>query len=213
MIEIEKILKIFEQQNPNPQIELDYVNHYTLLVAVVLSAQSTDINVNKATKALFKTYDTPEKMLLLGQEGLKLYIKSIGLYNNKAKNIIALSQQLIEEYASIVPNNLDDLTKLPGVGRKSANVVLANAFGMPTFGVDTHVTRVANRLRLSFSNNPDKIEQDLLKVIAPKWLPRAHHWFVLHGRYTCKAIKPNCGGCPIWQFCAEFSLRQNKGRV
>ena len=198
---IENILEIFEQQMPNPKIELDYVNHYTLLVAVVLSAQSTDVGVNIATKPLFAKYDTPQKILELGEDALKAYVKTIGLYNNKAKNIIALSKLLIEKYNSIVPNNLEDLMSLPGVGRKSANVVLANAFNMPTMGVDTHVTRVANRLGFSSSQNPDKIEQDLLKIIEPKWLPRAHHWIVLHGRHVCKAVKPKCGECSIWRYC------------
>ena len=198
---IEDILKIFEREMPNPKIELDYINHYTLLVAVVLSAQSTDVGVNIATKPLFAKYDTPQKIVDLGEEGLKAYIKTIGLYNNKAKNIIALSKLLIEEYNSIVPADLQSLMSLPGVGRKSANVVLANAFNMPTMGVDTHVTRVANRLGFSSSQNPDKIEQDLLKIIEPKWLPRAHHWIVLHGRHVCKAIKPKCLECGIWVYC------------
>jgi endonuclease-3 len=198
---IENILKIFEQDNPNPRIELDFKNHYTLLVAVVLSAQSTDVTVNKATKDLFETYETPEKILALGIDNLKKYIKTIGLFNNKAKNIIALSKILVEKYNSQVSSTLQDLMSLPGVGRKSANVILANAFDMPTMGVDTHVTRVASRLGFSTSQNPDKIEQDLLKLIDIKWLPRAHHWLVLHGRYTCKAIKPKCNECKISSYC------------
>ena len=200
-MQIEEILKIFQLEKPNPRIELEYNNHYTLLVAVVLSAQSTDVMVNKSTKELFAKYNTPEKMLELGESGLKSYIKKIGLYNNKAQNILKLSKILLEKYNSIVPNNFDDLVRLPGVGRKSANVIQANAFNMPTMGVDTHVTRVANRLGFSNSKNPDKVEQDLLKVIDKKWLPRAHHWFVLHGRYTCKAIKPKCLECRIWAYC------------
>jgi endonuclease-3 len=198
---IEKILSIFEQENPHPRIELDFKNHYTLLVAIVLSAQSTDVTVNKATKSLFEVYDSPAKMLSLGEEGLKNYIKTIGLYNNKAKNIIELSKVLIANYNSNVPSGMEDLMILPGVGRKSANVFLANAFNMPTMGVDTHVTRVSARLGFSKANHPDKIEQDLLKLIDKKWLPRAHHWLVLHGRYVCKAIKPKCSECKIAQYC------------
>jgi endonuclease-3 len=198
---IEKILSIFEQENPHPKIELDFKNHYTLLVAIVLSAQSTDVTVNKATKSLFEVYDSPAKMLSLGEEGLKHYIKTIGLYNNKAKNIIALSKALIAHYGGSVPSGMEDLMILPGVGRKSANVFLANAFDMPTMGVDTHVTRVSARLGFSKANHPDKIEQDLLKLIDEKWLPRAHHWLVLHGRYVCKAIKPKCSECKIAQYC------------
>jgi endonuclease-3 len=198
---LEQILKIFEQENPNPRIELDFKNHYTLLVAVVLSAQSTDVNVNKATKPLFEVCDTPSKMVELGEENLKKYIKSIGLYNNKAKNIIELSKVLVARYDGQVPSNLEDLVALPGVGRKSANVILANAFNMPTMGVDTHVTRVANRLGFSNAKTPDKIELDLLKIIDPKWLPRAHHWLVLHGRYICKAVKPKCKECKISAYC------------
>jgi endonuclease-3 len=203
---IENILKIFQQNNPNPRIELDFTNHYTLLLAIVLSAQSTDIAVNKATKSLFIIYDTPEKILALGENSLKNYIKNIGLFNSKAKNIVALSKILIEKYNSQVPNTLQDLVSLPGVGRKSANVLLANAFDMPTMGVDTHVTRVANRLGISSSQDPDKIEQDLLKVIDTKYLPRAHHWLVLHGRYVCKAIKPKCNECKISDYCIAKTL-------
>jgi endonuclease-3 len=205
---LENMFKIFEQENPNPRIELDYKNHYTLLVAVVLSAQSTDVTVNKATKSLFEICDTPEKMLQLGEESLRQYIKTIGLFNNKAKNVIALSKMLVEKYHSQVPSNLQDLMELPGVGRKSANVVLANAFNMPTMGVDTHVTRVSNRLGFSTSQNPDTIEQDLLKIIDKRWLPRAHHWLVLHGRYVCKAVKPKCGECKISEYCNWVDKRK-----
>jgi endonuclease-3 len=203
MIEIQTMLIRFEKQNPHPKIELDYLNTYTLLVAIVLSAQSTDVGVNKATKALFSKYNTPQSMLELGLEGLKGYIKTIGLYNNKAKNIIALSQILIQQYDSKVPATMQALIELPGVGRKSANVLLANAFNMPTMGVDTHVSRVANRLGLSSSTDPDKIEQDLLKAIPAQYLPRAHHWLVLHGRHTCKAIKPLCAKCIIYDICGS----------
>jgi endonuclease-3 len=201
MIEIQTMLTRFEKQNPHPKIELDYVNTYTLLVAIVLSAQSTDVGVNKATKALFSKYNTPQSMLELGLEGLKGYIKTIGLYNNKAKNIIALSQILIQQYDSKVPATMQALMELPGVGRKSANVLLANAFNIPTMGVDTHVSRLATRFGISTSTDPDKIEQDLLKVIPLRYLPRAHHWLVLHGRHTCKAIKPSCDKCIIYDIC------------
>ena len=208
MIEIQTMLARFEKQNPHPKIELDYVNTYTLLVAIVLSAQSTDVGVNKATKVLFGKYNTPQSILELGLEGLKGYIKTIGLYNNKAKNIIALSQILIEKYAAQVPCSMQALMDLPGVGRKSANVLLANAFNMPTMGVDTHVSRIANRLGLSNSTDPDKIEQDLLKVIPLEYLPRAHHWLVLHGRHTCKAIKPLCAKCVIYDICSSSAKIQ-----
>ncbi len=198
---IQSILHIFEQENPNPKIELDYINHYTLLVAIVLSAQSTDVMVNKVTKTLFATYNTPEQILQLGEEGLKQHIKRIGLYNSKAQNIIKLSSILLQQHNSTVPNNFQELMALPGVGRKSANVFLANAFNMPTMGVDTHVGRLANRLGLCTSKNPDKVEQALLKIIPTKWLPRAHHWLVLHGRYVCKALKPKCSECSIKAYC------------
>jgi len=201
------ILKIFEQDNPNPRIELDFKNHYTLLLAIVLSAQSTDVAVNKATKDLFALYHTPEKILALGEESLKKYIKTIGLFNNKAKNIIELSKILIEKYNSQVPHTFQDLVSLPGVGRKSANVLLSSAFNMPTMGVDTHISRLANRLGFSTSKNPDKVEQDLLRLIDAKWLPRAHHWLVLHGRYICKALKPKCSECKIFAYCTWSGKR------
>ncbi len=201
------ILKIFEQDDPSPRIELDFTNHYTLLLAIVLSAQSTDVAVNKATKDLFALYQTPEKILTLGEESLKKYIKTIGLFNNKAKNIIELSKILIEKYNSQVPRTFQDLVSLPGVGRKSANVLLSSAFNMPTMGVDTHVSRLANRLGFSTSKNPDKVEQDLLRLIDARWLPRAHHWLVLHGRYICKALKPKCSECKIFAYCTWSGKR------
>jgi endonuclease-3 len=201
-MQLEQILTIFQEELPNPQIELNYCNHYTLLVAIVLSAQSTDVNVNKATRQLFAICDNPQSMIELGIGQLKDHIKTIGLYNNKAKNVIALSQDLISKHQGHVPSDFASLMALPGVGRKSANVFLANAYGAPTMGVDTHVARVAARLGLTVSSNPDKIEQDLLKAIAPQWLPRAHHWLVLHGRYTCKALKPLCHVCKIAHLCS-----------
>jgi endonuclease-3 len=199
--DIENIFRIFHELNPKPKTELLYKNDFTLLVAVVLSAQSTDLSVNKATKNLFELYDTPKRMFLLGEEGLKQYIKTIGLYNSKAANIIKLSAILMEEYESKVPDNIEDLVKLPGVGRKTANVVLGALFGKATMPVDTHVARVAGRLKLSNGKTPDKIERDLMSVIPDKWLTYAHHWLVLHGRYICKARKPLCKTCPISSYC------------
>lgn len=204
--DIENIFKIFKQLNPHPKTELEYNNNYTLLVAVVLSAQATDASVNKATKNLFQKYDTPEKMVALGLEGLKQYIKTIGLFNNKAANIIKLSEDLIKNHHSIVPNNLDSLVQLPGVGRKTANVVLNAAFGEASMPVDTHVHRVANRIGLSQGKTPEKIEQDLLTCIPKKWLYDAHHWLVLHGRYICKARKPECERCQLCAYCLYFKM-------
>lgn len=198
---IDQIFSIWQTNNPHPKTELEFTNEYTLLVAVVLSAQSTDIGVNKATKALFEVADSPQKMLKLGEEKLKKYISTIGLYNNKAKNVMALSQILVDKYDSKVPADLEVLQTLPGVGRKTANVVLNCAFGKDTIGVDTHVFRVANRI--GFVNESDvlKTELALLKVIPAKWRLHAHHWMILHGRYICKAQKPNCPDCPILSFC------------
>ena len=198
---INKIFSIFQQQNPEPKTELEFINHYTLLVSVVLSAQSTDVGVNKATKKLFAVASTPEKMLELGEENLKKYINTIGLYNNKAKNVIALSKILVEKFNSEVPENLEVLQSLPGVGRKTANVVLNCAFGHPTIGVDTHVFRVSNRIGLVSEKDVLKTELALLKNIPQKWQQHAHHWLILHGRYICTAKKPKCEICPINQYC------------
>ena len=202
---VEHIFKIFESNNRQPETELQYNNHYTLLVAVVLSAQSTDKGVNKATKQLFKLYDTPSKMLNLGLEGLIEHIKIIGLYNSKAKNIIALSKILLEKYNGEVPDKMEALVELPGVGRKTANVVLSCAFKQPTIPVDTHMIRVSNRLGFTTNKNPDKIEQDLMELIPQQWLYNAHHWMVLHGRYVCKAQKPLCQDCIINQYCEYYN--------
>ncbi len=203
--QIDKIFLIFKTQNPEPKTELEYTNHYTLLVAVVLSAQSTDIGANKATKKLFAIADTPEKMLKLGEEKLKKYINTIGLYNNKAKNVIALSKILLEKFNSQVPESLEILQSLPGVGRKTANVVLNCAFGHPTIGVDTHVFRVSNRIGLANGKNIEKdvlkTELALLKNIPKKWQQHAHHWLILHGRYVCTAKKPKCVECKIRELC------------
>jgi endonuclease-3 len=200
---IDAIFSRFKAQNPHPKTELNYVNNYTLLVAIVLSAQATDVGVNKATAALFKVADTPEKMLELGEEGLKKYIKTIGLFNAKAKNVIALSQILVTSYHSQVPNDREALQKLPGVGRKTANVMLNCAFGEPTIAVDTHVFRVSNRIGLVKAKNVEKTEEELLKVIPTQWKHDAHHWLILHGRYVCKARKPECYRCIINDLC-EF---------
>ncbi len=198
---INQIFEIWQKNNPQPKTELEFTNNFTLLVAVVLSAQSTDIGVNKATKNLFKIADNPQKMLDLGEEKLKKYISTIGLYNNKAKNIIILSEQLIKFHNSEVPNDFESLRNLAGVGQKTANVVLNCAFGRPTIAVDTHVFRVANRLGLVDEANPEKTEESLLKIIPKKFLFYAHHWMILHGRYTCIARKPNCKNCQIEKFC------------
>ncbi|MES2676870.1 MAG: endonuclease III [Pseudomonadota bacterium] len=199
--DIDKIFSIFQKQNPHPKTELEYKNNYTLLVAVVLSAQSTDVGVNKATKKLFALADTPEKMIKIGEENLKKYINTIGLYNGKAKNVIALSKILVEKFNSEVPEDLEILQSLPGVGRKTANVVLNCAFGHPTIGVDTHVFRVSNRIGIANEKNVLKTELALLKNIPKKWQLHAHHWLILHGRYICTAKKPKCEICPINQYC------------
>jgi endonuclease III len=193
----------FAAANPEPKGELEHVNAYTLLVAVVLSAQATDAGVNKATRALFKAADTPQKMLALGEDAVRDYIKTIGLFRNKAKNVIALSQQLIETHAGEVPMDRDALVALPGVGRKTANVVLNMAFGQKTMAVDTHVYRVAHRLSLSAGKTPDAVEDDLMRLIPDDYLFHAHHWLILHGRYTCLARKPRCGVCPIADLCTS----------
>ena len=199
--EVSEILKIFEKENPNPQCELNFTNAYTLLVAVVLSAQSTDKGVNIATEKLFKIADTAQKMLNLGIDELKQHIKTIGLYNNKAKSIMSLSQDLVEKFNGQVPHNRADLEKLAGVGRKTANVVLNVWFNEPTIAVDTHVFRIAHRLDLSHGKTPLDVEKDLNYLLEPKYAKNANHWFVLFGRYVCKAQKPLCENCPIKHLC------------
>ena len=188
--------------DPEPVGELHYVNPYTLLVAVALSAQATDVGVNKATRPLFKKIKTPEAMVKLGLVELKNYIKTIGLYNTKAKNVIALSQLLIERHGSIVPNDQAALEALPGVGRKTANVVRNIAFGEPTIAVDTHIYRVSNRTGLAKGKTPLAVEKKLLKVTPNEFALHAHHWLILLGRYTCKARKPDCPSCIISDVCA-----------
>lgn len=202
-LNINEIFKIFHQHNPNPKTELIYHSHYTLLVAVILSAQSTDIAVNKATKELFKIADNPQKMLELGENKLKKYIANIGLYNTKAKNVIKMSEILIKNFNGQVPDNFIDLQNLPGVGRKTANVVLNCAFNQPTIAVDTHVYRLAHRLGFVKNKNFLETEQALLKIIPKDYLYHAHHWLILHGRYVCKAQKPSCQDCKISELCLK----------
>lgn len=199
--EVREIFRRFAVQRPEPQGELEHVNAYTLLVAVVLSAQATDAGVNKATRPLFKIADTPEKMLALGEEKVGDYIRTIGLWRNKAKNVIALSQALIDTYGGRVPDNRDELVKLPGVGRKTANVVLNMAFGQPTMAVDTHIFRIGNRLHLAPGATPEQVEAGLVRIIPPDYMRHAHHWLILHGRYVCKARKPECERCVIADIC------------
>jgi endonuclease-3 len=196
-----RIFEIFSNITPEPKTELNYHNLYTLIIAVLMSAQTTDEAVNKATKNLFKIADNPEKMILLGEEKLKNYIKTIGLYNTKAKHVMELSKILIQKYSGNVPLEFDDLIKLPGVGRKTANVVLNCWLKLPTMPVDTHVFRVSKRIGIAFSNNPESVEKELLENIDSKWLSHAHHWLILHGRYVCKAKKPDCNNCKIRDFC------------
>jgi endonuclease-3 len=199
--EVEAIFHAFETTNPEPKGELDYTDPFTLLVAVVLSAQATDAGVNKATPALFAAADTPEKMVALGVEGIENHIKTIGLFRGKARNVFALSQRLIAEYGSDVPATREALESLPGVGRKTANVVLNIAFRQPTIAVDTHLFRVGNRTGLAPGTTPLAVEEKLLAVVPEKYLLHAHHWLILHGRYVCKARVPECWRCLIAQWC------------
>jgi endonuclease-3 len=199
---VDEFFRRLSAQNPEPKTELHYVNAYTLLVAIVLSAQATDKGVNKATGALFKKVQTPQAMLDLGEEGLKKYVKSIGLYNTKAKNIIALSRLLIDQHHSEVPATREALQSLPGVGRKTANVILNVYFDQPTMAVDTHVFRVANRTGLAQGKTPEEVEDKLIKIIPKKWLRHAHHWLILQGRYVCIARTPHCPVCLVRDLCA-----------
>ena len=198
---VEEFYRRLAEADPEPKGELNYVNEYTLLVAVVLSAQATDIGVNRATKDLFEIADTPEKMVKLGKRKLTSHIKTIGLYRTKAKNVIGLSEKLIEDHDSNVPKDRDALIKLPGVGRKTANVVLNIAFGVPTIAVDTHIFRIGNRTGIARGKNVDIVEQGLLKQTPRKYMQHAHHWLILHGRYVCKARKPNCPDCMLSDLC------------
>ena len=199
--DIERIFEIFHADCAEPRTELVFTNLYTLLVAVVLSAQATEIGVNKATKALFAVADTPETMLALGLDGVKSYIKTIGLFNSKANNIIKLSELLILHHNSQVPNSREALEALPGVGRKTANVVLNEGFGVPTIAVDTHIFRVSNRTALAPGKTPDAVEASLISRVPERYKKGAHHWLILHGRYICKARRPTCSICPIEAYC------------
>lgn len=203
------LLSALRETNPHPTSELNYHSPFELLVAVMLSAQSTDVGVNRVTKELFAEAHTPEAMLQLGEEKIRTKIRSLGLFNTKAKNLFAMSKQLIERFQGNVPANRDDLESLPGVGRKTANVVLNCAFGYPTLAVDTHVFRVARRIGLSCGKTPNAVEQDLLKCVPNEFLPHAHHWFILHGRYVCKARTPLCPSCSIRSWCA-YSLEEGR---
>jgi endonuclease-3 len=200
--DIDQFFRRLAAVNPAPKTELDYDTPYTLLVAVVLSAQATDASVNKATAELFMAADTPAAMAALGEERLRGYIKTIGLYNSKARNIIALSRDLLEKHGGRVPGTRAALEALPGVGRKTASVVLNGAFGEPTIAVDTHVFRVANRTGLARGKTPRAVEDRLAKVVAKQWRQHAHHWLILHGRYVCKARKPECPRCVVRELCA-----------
>jgi endonuclease III len=199
--EVHRLFSALSAEKPEPKSELDYVNPFTLLVAVVLSAQATDVGVNSATKALFAIADTPERMLALGEDAVRDHIKTIGLFRNKAKNVIALSEALIANHGGQVPRDREALEALPGVGRKTANVVLNSAFGEPTIAVDTHLFRLANRLSLAPGKTPLEVEKNLLAVIPADYLLNAHHWLILHGRYVCKAQRPRCEICPIQDLC------------
>ena len=196
-----EILERLRADNPEPKSELEYSNPFELLVAVTLSAQATDVGVNKATRKLFPVANTPEAIVALGVEGLKEYIKTIGLYNSKANNVYKLSQILIEKHNSQVPESLEALVALPGVGRKTANVVLNCAFGWPTIAVDTHIFRVSNRTKFAMGKDVDAVEAKLEKVVPAEFKVDVHHWLILHGRYVCVARKPKCGSCLIEDLC------------
>ncbi|RFF28938.1 MULTISPECIES: endonuclease III [unclassified Wenzhouxiangella] len=197
----EAFFRRLKELNPHPTTELAYETPFELLVAVILSAQATDAGVNKATRRLFPVANTPQAILELGEDGLKEYIKTIGLFNSKAKNIIRTCRDLVEKHDGVVPDSRAELEALAGVGRKTANVVLNTAFGQPTMAVDTHIFRVANRTGLAPGKTPLAVEKALLKRVPEAYLKDAHHWLILHGRYTCKARKPLCGQCPVYDLC------------
>ncbi|WP_247893122.1 endonuclease III [Azospirillum baldaniorum] len=200
-VAVQEFFRRLSAANPEPKSELEYINPYTLLVAVVLSAQATDVGVNKATGPLFQIVTTPQQMVDLGEERLRGYIKTIGLFNTKAKNVIRLSEILVAQYGGEVPRDREALETLPGVGRKTANVVLNVAFGEETIAVDTHIFRVGNRTGLAPGKTPDAVEAKLLKVVPKAYRRHAHHWLILHGRYVCKARKPDCLVCPVSDLC------------
>ncbi|NAW66585.1 endonuclease III [Photobacterium halotolerans] len=198
-----QILERLRANNPHPETELHWSNPFELLIAVLLSAQATDVSVNKATARLYPVANTPEGMLALGVEGVKEHIKTIGLFNSKAENVIKTCRILVEKHGGEIPENREALEALPGVGRKTANVVLNTAFGWPTIAVDTHIFRVSNRTKFAMGKNVDEVEQKLLKVVPKEFKVDVHHWLILHGRYTCVARKPRCGSCIIEDLC-EF---------
>jgi len=205
--EINSLFKNLSKKIKNPKSDLKYKNKFTLLISVVLSAQCTDVNVNNVTKNIYPKYNKPDHFIKLGRKKIEKLIKSIGLFRNKAKSIYLLSKQLIEKHNGKVPKNFDDLHALPGVGRKTANVVLNEGFGLPTIAVDTHIFRVSNRTKLAEGKNPDQVEQALYKVVPNKYLKDAHHLLLLHGRYTCKARTPSCNKCVIIKFC-KYSQKE-----
>lgn len=198
---IHEFFRRLQAQNPHPKSDLEYTNPFTLLVAVVLSAQATDKGVNKATHQLFKKYDTPQKMLKLGEAGLIEHIKTIGLFRAKAKNVIGLCQILVDQYDGKIPRTQEELIQLPGVGQKTANVVRNIVYGDPSIAVDTHVFRVGNRTKMATGKTPDEVEKKLLKKVPKEFLQHAHHWLILHGRYTCKARNPLCESCVVRDLC------------
>jgi len=210
--DIEKVFDRLSLLDPNPQTELHFEDPYTLLVAVALSAQATDVSVNKATGPLFKKANTPEKMVALGVDGVKSYIKTIGLFNTKAENVIKLSQMLIDNHDGQVPEDRAALEALPGVGRKTANVVLNEAFGHPTIAVDTHIFRVGNRTGLAPGKTPDAVEKELVRRVPEPYRKGAHHWLILHGRYVCKARKPECSDCVISDYCLYRDKQFKSGK-
>ncbi len=210
---IMEIFRRFKAANPQPRGELEHVNPFTLLVAVVLSAQATDSGVNKATRELFAIADSPAKMLELGEATLQEIIKTIGLYRTKAKNVIALSKRIVEDYAGEVPQSREALETLPGVGRKTANVVMNVAFGAPTIAVDTHIFRVSNRLPLAVGKTPHEVETGLEKIVPEAFKHDAHHWLILHGRYVCKARAPLCGRCLLFDLCLWPEKRALPGQA
>ncbi|WP_417544645.1 endonuclease III [Marinobacter sp.] len=203
-----EIFSRFREANPNPETELNYSSPFELLIAVILSAQATDVGVNKATDKLYPVANTPETILALGVDGLKNYIKTIGLFNSKAENVIKTCRILIEKHNSIVPDNREDLEALPGVGRKTANVVLNTAFGHIAMAVDTHIFRVSNRTGIAPGKNVVEVENRLMRLVPKEFLQDAHHWLILHGRYTCVARKPRCGACIIEDLC-EFKQKSD----
>ena len=203
-----KFLSQLKRDNPSPRTELEYSSTFELLISVILSAQATDVSVNKATKELYKVANSPKKIFALGESNLRTYVKTIGLYNSKAKNIIKTWKILMEKYNSVVPKTRTELEGLPGVGRKTANVILNTAFGEPTMAVDTHIFRISNRTKFAPGKTVLQVEKKLLKVISKEFILDAHHWLILHGRYVCTARKPKCGQCSVYDLC-EFKGKTN----